>query len=461
MNMQTAPATPAELERTWRGHAMRLIGQRNLALWLDYFVPLFSGVTIAFAVAVLAMRTLGGPAEVAMWVLPAIILLIMAGIFLYLRRRFDKTFDGLVQLDINCRLHNRLTAAHAGVGPWPSVPSRLNLGAKWRWERILPPILCSLGFLWVAHAIKVTPSNPFRPKPKQQPMAWSQAESWLDTLKEEELVDEKALDEFAAKLSELQKDNSEDWYNHGSLEAGDKLKSDMEKGMMDLQQYMKQAQDILESARASEGKMSEATLEKVEAQYAEAMKGLENGAMPMDQKLMEQLKNADPKSLANQMSKEQFDKMMERMQNGQKSLSECLGNGEGKEGMAGMNPGKGQGRGKKSRHTVEGEEGQEGDGQGGGQGGVNRGRGDAPLTFEDQESHLGGDKEEGITSTNFDRAMPGDMVGMSKTTPEVDTEKLPGNQGGGSLLSTGKGGEAIWRDTLTPEEREFLGKINQ
>ena len=470
MNMQSAAAHPAELERTWRGYALRLSGQRNLALWLDYFVPLFSGVTLVFAVAVLAMRTLGGPAHLALLVLPAVILLIMAGIFIYLRCRFDHTFDGLVQLDINCRLHNRLTAAHAGVGPWPKVPSHLNLGAKWRWERILPPVLCSLGFLWAAQAIKVTPNNPFRPKPKQQPMVWTQADSWLDTLKEEELVQEKSLDEFAAKLETLQKDNSQEWYSHGSLEAGDKIKADMEKGMLDLQQYMKQAQDILESARATEGKMSEATLEKVEAQYTDAMKGLENGALPLDQKLMQDLKTADPKALS-QMSKEEFQKMMDRMQSGQQKLGEALGNkpGEGK-GMADMKSGKG-GMGKKGRHTVEGEDGMEGEGEGDGQGqgqgegpgkgGVSRGRGDAPLTFEDEESHIGGTKDEGLTSNNFDRALPGDLVGMSKTTPEVDKDKLGGPQGGGSLLSNGKGGEAVWRDTLTPEEREFLGKINQ
>jgi hypothetical protein len=476
MNMQRS-ASPSELERTWRGYALRLIGQRNFALWLDYFVPLFSGLTLACAIIVLALRSLGGPAHLALYSLPVLVLLGMGGICLFLWKRFDDTFDGLVQLDINQRLHNRLTSAHYGVGPWPNLPGRVNFNVKWRWERILPPVLCSIAFLWAAQAIKVTPNNPFRPKPTQQPIAWTQTDTWLETLKEEKLVDEKTLDEFEAKLGELKKDNAQDWYSHGSLEAGDNIKRDMEKGMLDLQQYLKQAQDILESARAAEGKMSEATLEKVEAQYAEAMKGLENGALPLDQGMMNELKTADPKAMS-QMSKEQYNQMMQRMQSGQQKLSESLGNngGQGQQGngMAEMKSGKGQGQGKKKRHTVEGEEEGEGEGsgegegqgdgkegEGPGKGGISRGRGDAPLTFEDEESHIGGTKDETLKSNNFERAMPGDLMGLSKTSPEVDPAKLGGPQGGGDLMSSGKGGEAVWRDTLTPEEREFLGKINQ
>ena len=51
-------------------------------------------------------------------------------------------------------------------------------------------------------------------------MAWTQADSWLDTLKEEQLVEEQTLENFEAKLESLKNKDANEWYDHGSLEAG-------------------------------------------------------------------------------------------------------------------------------------------------------------------------------------------------------------------------------------------------
>ena len=73
-----------------------------------------------------------------------------------------------------------------------------------------------------------------------------------------------------------------------------------------------------------------------------------------------------------------------------------------------------------------------------------------------------GDKEdlktnniEGIKGKEIDRAVPGDVLGLGET--EHETDQAPSiRQDGGALSNKAKGGEAVWRESLMPEEKALL-----
>ena len=52
--------------------------------------------------------------------------------------------------------------------------------------------------------------------------------------------------------------------------------------------------------------------------------------------------------------------------------------------------------------------------------------------------------------------MPGDLVGVGKGEHTVDPSAYTGPTSAGAALSEGTGGEAVWRDDLTPQERTLL-----
>lgn len=93
-------------------------------------------------------------------------------------------------------------------------------------------------------------------------------------------------------------------------------------------------------------------------------------------------------------------------------------------------------------------------GQQPGQGGITRGRGDAPLFYGDEDD-LGTNNIEKVTNDDLSRASIGDLLGVGETEHEEDKEAV-GPQAGGAVVSQGRGGDAVWRESLVPEEQALL-----
>ena len=63
---------------------------------------------------------------------------------------------------------------------------------------------------------------------------------------------------------------------------------------------------------------------------------------------------------------------------------------------------------------------------------------------------------EEVDNTDLSRAVLGELVGVGETEREVD-ETSSGPAAGGNVSSTGKGGDAVWRDeALLPDEKALL-----
>ena len=90
-----------------------------------------------------------------------------------------------------------------------------------------------------------------------------------------------------------------------------------------------------------------------------------------------------------------------------------------------------------------------------GQGGITRGKGDAPMFHNDEESNLSTNKPEEVQNLDVSRAAPGEVI--AEGTAEHDIDESPvGPTQGGPVNSVGQGGETVWDSNLLPSERAVL-----
>ena len=91
----------------------------------------------------------------------------------------------------------------------------------------------------------------------------------------------------------------------------------------------------------------------------------------------------------------------------------------------------------------------------GGRGGVNEGGGPTDLTLKDKTTELGTKNNAGVKSKDISRALPRELVKIGKGDRKVDKSAVAPREAGG-VKSTGTGGEAVWKDSLLPQEKSAL-----
>ncbi|HRJ10065.1 MAG TPA: hypothetical protein PLP58_15910, partial [Prosthecobacter sp.] len=114
----------------WHLRARRTRAKANLGWWLARLAPLLALAGLAGFALILSLRAL---ADGAGWsgFLPWMTgtLMLAAGLaWLLARRDFICETQALVRLESELGLHNALTAAAAGRGPWPQPPERCDDG---------------------------------------------------------------------------------------------------------------------------------------------------------------------------------------------------------------------------------------------------------------------------------------------------------------------------------------------
>jgi hypothetical protein len=374
------------------------------------------------------------------------------------RRRFVTSDQAMVRLEAELRLHNALTAAREGLRPWPAPPpaSRpVRDGWAWNWPRLVVPPVGTAVLLAGAFLVPIRPVQGVAVVP-QEPMAWREMEGWLDELREQSLADPEAVEELERKIEALRDRPAEEWFGHGSLEATDSLREALERSLSELERHSADAGLTLSAAaRLGEGHGKE-TEERLGRELAEALRGLEAGRLPTDPALREQLRALDPSSLR-QLDAAKCQGLGEKLGKNAEALRKMLaesgrGEGLGEEGEGALS--------EKEILRLLGELPGEGEGEGPGRGGVQRGRGDAPMFHEDQESQLGTSNLERITNEDLERAAPGDVLG------EIEVKQDPVTEGaavrsGGSVGSAGRGGDRVWDAELLPAEQDVLRKFYQ
>lgn len=434
----------------WLAQARRTSRRINTAWWLETLsVPLIVGSLVG-ATGILVLRN--HMAQLHPNVLAASIggalLLVAAICWVIAARRFEKPERSLVRLEATMQLRNGLSAASAGVAPWPQPVAVVDPGVRWHWPRLVVPPVAAIGLLAAGLLIPVSPANP-PDSPPEQPQAWKQIDSSLEHLTKEQLVDEKYLEETRKKLEELKAQKEERWFSHSSLEATDALKKEHRSEMDRVEQELDRAQKALESLEKS-GASNQAEKERQLNEFQQALQSLQNGAMKPNPELLEQMKQFDPKNMG-RLTPEQLKQLRENL----KKNAEGMKNGQGQDPgddwsdeLLADEKGKGEGNGPGDKP---------GDGPGG-KGGINRGPGHDPGVLGNEKDAVETGDLTGLESKDLSKALPGDLLQLQDGEHDVDKSGSKTSQGG-NTDATGAGGDRVWKESLDPGEQRTLKKF--
>ncbi len=275
--------------RFWRRRARWTALRHNFGRVLGVFLPVCLGVSAVFACALLVIRQHGAAGRTP-WTVYGASLFACAGFAGWLARRkgFFTASDALVRLDWHLGLHNRLSAAAAGVGTFPPPQSAPD-GYSFHWQKILLPLAGALALVLAAAFVPVAgPAAEFLPE--TPPVSLSQTADWLDLLKKTDLVQETALEDFHERLEQLRQQPARDWYSQSSLEASDNLHGQTEQSLQALQRDLRTAANSLQTMERVNEQTTPAEARAIADRLQEALKGLELGNLPLNRELLSQLK---------------------------------------------------------------------------------------------------------------------------------------------------------------------------
>ena len=440
------PSSPADAATVfWRRRARWTALRHNFGRVLGGFLPACLGVSAVFACGLLLVRQ-RGTVGAAWWSGYGAALLACAALAAWHagRRGFFTVADARVRLESHLGLHNRLSAAAAGVGAFPP-PQAAPDGYGFRWQTILPPLAGALVLVLGAGWVPVTPPAAPDLAPETLPAAWSRTAQWLDALQKTDLVQPPALEDFHERLAQLAQQSARDWYSQSSLEAGDHLRGQAEQSLQALQRDLRTAASSLETMERLPENVSPAEAKALAQRLQEAVKGLEMGNLPLNKELLSQLKGLDLSKLKS-LTPSQLEQLRKRLKDGVKITEATLrpgkpGDKDGDLALVGV--------------PTEGPSAENGE-----PGGTGGGTSSAPLDLKDKPTQLhSAATEPDANASSLDHALPGDLIGVGQGEHTVDPSKYQGPTAAGLAASEGTGGEAVWRDDLTPQEREVLKRF--
>jgi hypothetical protein len=443
--MRIMQTSSEKLRDAWTRQAAAVARKINLAWWIETLsVPLVVIGLIGSCVLLLIRRELPDSQSWVLALSAAGTVLLIGGIsWLVARRHFEKPEQSMVRIEASMRLRNALSAATAGVAPWPELPPRVDAGIDWHWQRVLVPPLAALSFLTAGLLIPVSARNTGPADHPDQPLAWENLEADIERLDEEEVIDEAYLEEMRKKLEDLRAQEEEEWFSHSSLEATDTLKKEHAAQVEKLERELGRADKALGNLEKNASGMSAAEKEKALNQFDQALQGLQNGSLKPNPQLLDQLKKLDPKNLG-QMNQDQLNQLRENMKKAGKACKDCQGGDCEGDGW--------------NDELNEGDQPGDKEGQGPGNGGVNRGPGHAPGMLGQEGDKMDTGDLEGLESKDLSRSLPGDLLQLQDGEHDVDRTPV-GPRAGGAAGATGDGGDRVWKDALDPEEQKALKKF--
>lgn len=442
--------SPSSVRRTshrefWLNTARGVARRVNTAWWLERLsAPLLIAAVVGAAVLLISRGYFPELSQV--WFLSgtlALLSILSLVAWLRARKRFETPEQAMVRIEAAMHMRNALSAADAGVAPWPEPVTRAEAGLNWHLPRLLVPPLGALALLAAGLWLPVAAHSSGSKQSPDEPQAWKQLDAELDHLAKEDVVDEAYLEDMRKRLEELRAKEEEQWFSHSSLEATDSLKKSHRSEMDRMEHDLAQAGKALQELEKKAGAMGQAEREKLINEFEQALQGLQNGAMKPNPALLDQLKQLDPQNLG-QLDAEQLAQLRENLGKHQQAMKDLQGEGEGDwddELLAG---------------DGNGENGE--DGEGPGQGGINRGPGHDPgVLGKDRDAPDTGDLAT-LKAKDLSRSTPGDLLQLQDGEHDVSKDASRPTQGG-DIGSAGSGGDRVWRDSLDPDEQRTLKRF--
>ena len=409
----------------WLKRAQALRWRVNIGWWWSGFaVPLVVGCLVsALVIYIVRARGLSLPGNFAV---AALIWVALCGYYAFRKNRshFINLPSALSRMDIAHRFHHRLVSAYSGVGAWPKTEDAHKMPVSWRWPVIAKPIGLALLLLVMAFRLPVVMPEPPGHEIRHEPVEWQAVEFVTESLRQQELVQEEALNRIEEQVASLRRKPADEWYRQGTMEASSHLRDQLQRDGNRLQRALEKTANLLEAAQAQKMKSANTMTETQQAQWKELLQQLGLEAMPLNDELLRALQQLDLSQLR-QLSVDELQALEERLMEQSNALKQCMAEA----GMAYTSPGSG---------------------------GVNRGPGTMPLTLADDESRTDEAVPQAISNPNLERAALGQMIGLAEGRHDVDTDAYAGAVEAGLTASPGGEGEVVWRQSLLPGEQKVL-----
>jgi hypothetical protein len=324
----------------------------------------------------------------------------------------------------------------------------------WRWEKLATVVALAAAMLLLAAFIPITSSSLDDRHIIEKPSSVKDVEKWVEKLRKEKAVEEKSLDDLEKKIADLLQRPSENWYEHGSLEAADNLKEQTQGELRRMADKLADAERAASALQAMGETAPEAVKQALSEGLNAAARDLQSSSIKPNEDMLKDLNDVTGKSGLSNMSQEQMKDLAKKLRENESALQQALKdspdfdssklpiaqNGKDGEGENGD------------------QNGPDGDGSPG-RGGVNRGRGDAPMAFSKDANDLNTKDTEALPSNlDVQRIAPGDTLDTSNGKHKVDEKAYTGPKDGGALRNAGDGGSAVWQNSLMPAERDALKK---
>jgi hypothetical protein len=406
----------------------------NVGWFLESLQPAFFVAAIALTVLILIGRREGWQERALAIAALTITLIAISTSIVLVKRRFIDATSARAELEARLGLNSRLSAAAAGVCPWPARQEWRGGLWKWQWRRLwLLPVVSS-ALVIAAFNIPLPGVQQRSSVPVVKPPALAAVEEWIEELQQNQSIDQKSLEPLQEQVEQLAAQEPAEWYSHASLEAADHLQSQIGDGMQALSQNAAAVKGLLGIERS----LSETETKRWKEQMETALDAMDGNTPALNRALAQQLRELDASNLRS-LTPEQIGQL-------QKAMNEL------RKG-ANRHPGEGNGEGDGDREDGEGET---------GQGGVDRGPGHPPLSLGANETDLKTDKSDPLQSADFSRASLGDLAGTSDGQHQVDKAAEYRAAQGGAAASPGAGPDAVWiQQSLPPEERQRLRQFYQ
>lgn len=424
----------------WQAAVIRLAREINLGWWLAVWLPWAVAVGLVGTFAMLYLRLRGGHPGLV-WTGIVLTLGIAAVLAWWrCRDRFETAASARVRLEEALGLKARLTAANAGVGTWPDRPADGTIAwpVRWRWQRPAAWATVVAALLVTAARVPVADARSSRKHAIERPTDARTIDSWLDELVREQAVDEQSVERVRERIAELMQRPDEKWYEHASLEAAGTLKEQTAADLRELAANLAKA----EQAAAKLREMTDAVPQKLREALAKDLKlaalALEMGDFKPPADLAEMLRGIQGRDLG-RLTPAECRGLCKKLEENRESLRKALA---------------------ESPEFAWESFGVLGDPQVplSGQGDVQRGRGDADLTFG-PENDLGTTRKERVTQPlDPDRAAPDELLAVVEGEHEIDTKAYTGPQAGGRAKQ-GDGGTAVQVDNLLPGEQAAVRRF--
>lgn len=416
--------------------------------WAEDLLPAMLIFLIPAAGFLYALRATGlNGAAAAMAVALAVV---AAGWFALRRSRahFLSTAQVTILLETRLGLGAALSAAATGRCYWPTAANH-RLGDCFHLRPLPLHLLpfAAVAIVLVAWFIPVPDSAaaPHAGATVTPPWSWLQAEALLEAIEAEAIVESGNLETFRQQLDSLFGRPADEWFSHSSLEIGDSLNDTLRSGLDGLSRDLGAAAALLDQARRLPETGNREMAEHLQRGLAEAIQRLELGTLPPREDLLSALRDLDPSAIR-QLSAEDWQNLQQQLDNCRSNCATLAGEGEQGHALASIPvvadaefaP----------LHLEAGMDFSSDPNQ------------QTPLTLRPDATEGTTGRREGLPAADHLTGPPLDSSGVrigEHRDEEPEFRPLYDQAG----QQTGSGGEAVWRNRLTPEERRRLDSYFQ